>query len=1649
MTSGGGQDWRGGRAPRNSSRQEEVAPSWKQSRHTAAGTSRSKGLWPKLRIAMACVALLALVATAIYLWDPQKVHRTHFIVLNLIEQSQDFDSGSALSLPDGIEVTTTERKVTQCHPETLALQTGDADDKANLNEAQTIVIWLQTTFLPTGNGDFRCLIRNSTPNLSDASQYVSLETLKSQLDEFTKKHATDKVLLLVDSAPVNSEWRTGCLHSDLGKVFEEWTSDFKSLVVMLSSPSIGLSEPGPAGSDGKSIFGHFASVGLSALADSDHNQKLTTSEYCAYVSERTDTWIRQHRDVEGQSVIVLPSLEKLAKSAHDFTVIADVIPLSPSQEMPGRKANADISQIEKLWTRRELLRARGGHLWNPLLWNSVTDDLVRAEQAFLAGRMKSAERTLPVVDRTLRELESLTDSICPQVDSLLADRGRALSEFKDLPSLERVKQLFRAEPAKPDLNDVTAFPEDVVISVVGGFPFTSVNLKPPLDVEPIRTRRAAAEIAVSQLLACSDQLTQTVKRMEASLLLSEDRLFTRRSEGTTTNIDADPDVLIRAIDDFSKARDRAETTLFGVFDLTPSLAYWAADTCERLPDADRRIWHNVLSQNTPDADISLASQSAIFDPLKGIESEVSESISDHERAAASLRSECFQLLIRGRALQQSLAFSEPKQGFNAEELRIVTDKLNATQKDTASSQRNVTELIETVCNDALDDSSAGRNGQVRTRHFLRSLLSMTAIKADTRSRVLRALQKRDDGLSSPAKAADLAEVKATAATSTLSVAADEALWMLQVMNLVPQSSNQSELLARAWKAARILEAGEANQAHDAAAEFGDAIRRIWQENQQNVMDALQDATSDSHHRLRIADRQVRLFSGFDTRSRSLHSPTARLRQLNRIQYCLMHADRLLAGQWIAPKDSAPFVQNGWYARASRLWLKPATESVQHLSNEALGIPVSVSDSLGRLETRLADSDQLKLAYMPELSTLDLGEQSKVTGKIGGKVTMIGCADVAGEAAVLVRVDSNSPVEVENNGEAVSVGVNPVDLPLHFHRPGNPGTGECNSVLLRPETFFRGRYTKSDAEISVDPCAPEEFTMERQARPLTASVTVSGNDPRPVVLILDYSSSMTETLTSKPDTARFEEALATLNDLIGSGNLNDSRVILNVYGHRVDYDKAANVMVENDKYKECFSKDIPPGTGALDDIANEFDGTIGNPEVLIEFNKVIKSLRCSKPFGITPLIQAITNALEVNLKDSEGIVIAVTDGDASDASNARKMNLLQKALKSKKATSVNIVAFDVLTNPEVRRKLNATFNPLNINVTDAAQRNQLLNQIIELLGPRSYTIGWNKRSELRTAPLGTEIAELSPGADFTVTFSDVSSVDPIALQPGDVLKLNFNHTERRFLFGRDRRSVSKVADGLRPTNDAPSMLKSIVPPRLSDLPGGKNPAMAVAELSLMLDHERDDLPVRQPAEIAFSVRPASSDSTYRPHVVRETFSSRTGAPGWDLKIDEWPKEQLFLVDAVWKMERTPPDHVLRWNELASFDAIDNTIPVKVGGLPECRAWITLRGNDLQIRLDPVAVSPQPEGPIPLGEAWAHNRVDDIRIEIGSKDTSDQNQAFKPWEIDTKVVRLETGSVRFEFTGEQISPENLSDAQIAFTSAASRTAGAIEVKSFRLE
>lgn len=91
--------------------------------------------------------LLFLVGAIIAFMWPTRIHRTHFLVLSLLKDSQDFDSATTLTLPEGIETATSTRVVTLCPSDSLTLPTTSKTDQLNLDTANVLVIYLQTTLL--------------------------------------------------------------------------------------------------------------------------------------------------------------------------------------------------------------------------------------------------------------------------------------------------------------------------------------------------------------------------------------------------------------------------------------------------------------------------------------------------------------------------------------------------------------------------------------------------------------------------------------------------------------------------------------------------------------------------------------------------------------------------------------------------------------------------------------------------------------------------------------------------------------------------------------------------------------------------------------------------------------------------------------------------------------------------------------------------------------------------------------------------------------------------------------------------------------------------------------------------------------------------------------------------------------------------------------------------------------------------------------------------------------------------------------------------------------------------------------------------------------------------------------------------------------
>ncbi len=1661
MTSGDDHGWRGGRSPRNAARNEEAQPSWKQSRNSSTG--RKGRFRSRLKVLLAVLFLGTLVGTAIWLFRPARRVHTHFIVMNLLQDSADFDSATAVTIDDALFSESGKRLVSVTSEPSLSLsELSDPDSSSDLLDAQTVVISLQTAVVPDRNGELQCLVKNSTPDLNDENEWVSLHVLKDGLKRLQQESGPKNVLLIVDAPPTNAEWRMGHVTADLSSELKTWTADLEGLAVLLSCSEGQSSEYSVAGSGGQTVFSHFVSCGLSSLADSDGDKDLTAAEFCSYVSERTDRWVKQHRSISGQQVLVLPDLEKLRgpdQRGGKFLILRDVPVRIADDEVISPVVSSSVqSELAKLWSDREALSLRGGSRWNPLQWNSAGDALHRAETAMLRGQIENANRNLSTAGNSLTELEQTANAICPEVASLIADRGLVRSDFENLPSFGRIADLWETEPAAVIAASVApALIEDVVAAQLGVFPFVAVGLTAPsaADLDLARSRRVQAETTVAAMMGCAWRMPATVRRMEAELLQSEDRRFTRSaSDSATTGGEPDSNSLMAAVSDFTAVHDAAETTLSQVFETAPSLAFWCANAEFRMSVTELEGWRTLLSQNSVDQQITRRRAAELLDMLFGF---AARDVPGFRGKALQLRHEAFRLLLNARGLQQSLSFSdpEPSVGLTVETLQQMTQELKAWQSDVSLSLRTATQLIEQTVTLSMEDSSMQRPEQLAVLRLLRASLCLSSMKAATRKAVVEAVLKRDAKLQEP-DAAPTVDSAETPAVGTAPEPVDEVLWMLQLLNLIPGSSEQSQQVRDAEAAANsIRSAGSPVDRQKALAAFGIAVRRVWKLNLESVRKAVDTTSAEAHELLRLADQRARLFTDFDAQNPAVRSPTARLRLLNRLQYCVVQTDRLLAGQWVEATDKEPWADSGWYARASQLWLTRADECLGQLAAGSAGPPAFAVKAISDLRDRLQASEQLKVTASPEPNSLYLGEQNQERDSVSTKIARTMLSPMSGEASLLVAsISASGPSEllsVENNATALSLAGTEETVSLKILRTGNPGVKDCAPVTFRTDVFFRGRRWTSPVNLSVDPCEPATFVVERLARPETATVTVVGSDPRPIVFILDWSDSMKDKLTDR-QTTRAAAALKTLQTLIDRNILTDSRISLNVYGHRVKYNKLTRQHEFNQKYIDVFMKEISRRLSAIQDIETEFELRKADDDGKAAFTEILEKLAFSGPFGTTPLASAITDALTIDLKDKAGIVIAVTDGEATDVGdsddpalvieNLDRQSKLKKAITDLPDSKAVIVAFDFKKRQTERDSLKSIFSDdCGIRIFDANDEGELLSQIRASLDPRSYSVRRTSETNRREEVLGNTVAGLLPADDYEISFAMIKSRTPVSLAHGDTLKLDIDHRRQRLLFLRAKNPKMKAATPVDSTAavlaDQPMILRSIAPAQLSDIDGTDNSELQKAELSLMLDHDRDDLPVRQPSEIEFFVRPAERD--YRPPMIRQQYSSAAGAPGWLITIDEWPKDQYFEVDAVWKMQRSVPERIMSWDELKSADNPKAAKRIGGTGLPQCTVWTTLRdGGILQVRLDPVRGVTYPPDDFP----------EDIRIEIGNRDTLEQNASFLPLEINTRIRKTALGSVIFEFDGN-LSPDSVAGLEVAFTSAAARKSGATEVRELRIE
>ena len=1409
-------NWRGGRKSQRETAQETAAtPSWKRSRRQPTVGRKSLR---KSRLVIPVLLLTLLVAIGIYIGIRKTPLHTHFIILTLLGDSEHFDAAAApeFNIPESDEVFPVRTSSRQS-----AKSFDDIVDKPgkDLDDADVVVIYLQTQIVAGADGDFYCLTKNTSPDLSPPSQYERLSALKEQLKKLCDGSKAN-VILIVDRPTTVQDQRLGDLGADFVTELLDWPNDeeLSELVVMVSAATGQHSAPG----HGRTAFGQAVMRGFSKLAAGD-DAELKISEFCQFVEQKTDHWVRHHRHPGGQNVQIAPRIEQ--GSAGDFTLMKNVVFAAPSvaspETMDGRTAQEKITQ---LWRDRDTLDEKLAWRWHPLLWQSATEYLVRGQKALLDGNLLSAKRLSGKAEDALTELNEFTNDIVADKSELNLDNGLPRGWFAESPNMSRLNDVW--ETAEPVGNGDRKAAEEVISENMKVYPFGRLGLKDPDEAvfSEVRSNRQTAEMAAARVLSVTASLQKTMAVAEERLLKQEDLIFTRSETGNDAK---DESVVSRwqAIRRFAEIHQRAELTVQSSLTSAESLVRWAAEYPLKADPQFFSEWRDLLKENlTTTPDTSGASE--LLGKALGLANQAGPGSNG---VAIGLRSDIFRLLVATRTLASQLHPTEPDEGFSVSELERRSDDLEDWQQKAEQllvNERSKTDQLAMV----LSNLPSKRVEQVAGYGRIRATLGLTDLSPASREQLIGSLVRLDKELNKELNK-ELSGASEKTETGHRRDSLDTALWYVQSLNLFTGSSQEEDgALAQVVLTAATMGSAASGSSHkDIAAAFGASVREFWKSSRATVKNWLGASNSKWETRLRMADLYCRGFSAYDSEANLRQPPTKALHAFWQASYCLVQTDRLLQSQWVRPNESPPWKENGWYARSAQIWLKQAEDLAKSIGSGSADIPETLKGPFDTLGKRLNDSAQWSIEASPGVPRVSIGEVNTGPWTVDVKVQMQGQHPSDGVAAL--RVLAASPgnaaaelVEFSNNGLSLSLAKEPVGKMISVQRTDRLDRSECEPVSHVPSVFFRGREWQSTSLLTVDPCPPKEFVVERIARPNTASVKLTGKDIRPIVFILDMSNSM----NNPPNAPRHPQAIDTIDYVINDvGFDHERRASLMVYGHRAKADKnPPHKTIFNPNYKTVFKSEVPPGVEPLADVATEVRRTRLNPEGKAKFSATLRKLGTLTPWGITPLVFSLKQAVKEN-DGQDLIIVAVTDGAASDP---KKISLLETELEKKPNTKIVIAGFEL--NDEANKQLADLMAPLQekgfqIDLKSAASKDELLDTIEKSLKPREYTIsGRSLKTDIQQKFEQTADG-LPPGNDYLVSFADIEigQGSPIALGSGDDLSLQVDWSDREFVFHREKSTLWEHATP-QPTADepdTPSMLRSVKEPEKTALAARGTPS----------------------------------------------------------------------------------------------------------------------------------------------------------------------------------------------------------------------------------
>ncbi|MFN5076432.1 MAG: hypothetical protein ACK5MO_12640 [Planctomyces sp.] len=1260
------------------------------------------------------------------------------------------------------------------------------------------------------------------------------------------------------------------------------------------------------------------------------------------------------------------------------------------QQPLSKSAVADVSGPLDTTTQKVTLR----ELWKKVALDAdwprdpeLTDLLRGAELALLTGSTNDA-------DRLLAAAQQLVDGIGRQT------------------SAETSAVATMGDQELPDYAEVLA----------AGWDAWQTRCSPALPEERrqqlVDTRRQAEQAALATKTT-ADRLEAVTMQAERLLLRSEDETFLEQTLATDSgglNF-ASATALWDSTESLAKAIEDARRTLWKATPHLPGYLEWCAATdVSQADDALQTRLQQLVGLDEP------ANPEEAGVPGQG------DSLLLQEQ---TIQKGVLRLTSQLRRLHRQVQWV-PDNDSSVETLRqkIADIRQSVEQSDSAWEflQQTLAQFAEQSLQQCADPQTKSTLELQESYHRLVLLLCCTSLQPETRFELLdraeaadRVLQKKTDD-------------SAVVSRPSLSAWSSQSLrWQLQILRFM-QSENEAmvQLLQRA--------SGGASTAPQS--DESSLLRRCSELRVNEIRKSI-DLAAEQQSALRLESQilESALLSGIDVSAlRSLRSgavnPAGLLTRLWSRDFRRLQGERIRMGGWL--DVNAP--ESGWYLRQARNWWPELPEFRE--SGPAIAV-AALPDRVW-----LADPELFEEQSLVSLRVTPTAEAAKFDG-----TAVLRLQESAADAMLRSSEYPIRVAPVEGPDGATSCEYQPQLRSGRQLRPSGAAP-----LTVQRQSFFRGRMESAGALLQVDAARQWKQTWQPAQKSDRARLHVSVPEGRPVVFLLDWSGSMKEQVTSQQpipdDTAPVKSQEATTAILGIVGDLGrDRRKSLRVFGHRWIQESggtARESSFESQRDREGF--ELPSGRQFFDESEpwTQSDGLIFQVNDRQKFVDAFRLLEASGPFGQTPLYQSLRQCLQYELKDTSGVVVALTDGSDSTADENDRVDLLrqlamdlQKRQESGQITRIQLVLFslDVKDTEQLKADL-AKVSQLQpwLELHEVQNRQQIIDSINRSLTPEPLQLLTAEGAPIRdvshnksnNAGETTYDLDTSPGS-FQLQLKGTEIRTPILdLFAGDELKMVIDWKLGTFVAQKPK--VSRQSRVRTPLSDS----QPSIPTWVGQIGGMRRrpeaPTELEVEIALGNDDNRKFGMVRQPTEVGLRYRPAGTVPVEElPDVsITETWiAGEFGVPAWRIHFSQWPERRNLLIESWWKMERTPTQQtvVLTAAQLRQRASGEGWQKLTVGGEEvECTGSYRPEGLRLEVEL-------QIPGWDKLNEQQQQQRRRELygmRVEVG--EGSRQGSAFQPSRLAKlkQVVRLERGRVlfRYEFPEGSGLAEN-ADVEIGLT------------------